>query len=100
MDMPAPLGPRNPVTIPECTVKLKSSTAVLSPYLFVRFLTSIIVTFRCVDVGESGDGDASPGVRRPSHGSRSLTRSPRRGLDERVRDGPVSCAGQLRLCLG
>ena len=35
VDLPAPLGPRNPVTTPGRTVKLKSSTASLSPYRLV-----------------------------------------------------------------
>ena len=90
VDLAAPLGPRNPVTIPECTVKLKSSTAVLPPNLFVRFFASIIVTFRCVDVAGPGDGDASPGVRRPSHGSCSPDAlAPRGGGTSACRDVPV-----------
>ncbi|GAA3797104.1 hypothetical protein GCM10022273_04620 [Cellulomonas soli] len=40
--MPAPFGPRNPVTLPGCTVKLMPSTAVLAPYLLVRPWASII----------------------------------------------------------
>lgn len=31
VDLPAPLGPRNPVTMPGRTVKLRSATAVRSP---------------------------------------------------------------------
>ena len=31
VDLPAPLGPRNPVTMPGRTVKLRSSTAVVGP---------------------------------------------------------------------
>lgn len=31
VDLPAPLGPRNPVTVPGSTVKETLSTAVLSP---------------------------------------------------------------------
>ena len=31
VDFPAPLGPRNPVTWPDGTVKLRSSTATVSP---------------------------------------------------------------------
>jgi hypothetical protein len=30
VDFPAPFGPRNPVTLPGCTTKLRSSTATLS----------------------------------------------------------------------
>src|ERR1035437_9352074 len=36
VDLPAPLGPRNPVTTPGFTTKLSPSTAALSPYLLVR----------------------------------------------------------------
>jgi hypothetical protein len=36
VDLPAPFGPKNPVTFPGATVKLISCTAVLLPYLFVR----------------------------------------------------------------
>jgi hypothetical protein len=36
VDLPAPLGPRNPVTLPERAVKETSSTAVNRPYLTVR----------------------------------------------------------------
>ena len=35
VDLPAPLGPRNPVTRPASAVKVTSSTAVKVPYLFV-----------------------------------------------------------------
>src|SRR3954447_7941913 len=36
VDLPAPLGPRKPVTTPGSTVNVRPSTAVLSPYRFVR----------------------------------------------------------------
>ena len=36
VDLPAPLGPRKPVTRPGLAVKVTSSTAVKRPYLFVR----------------------------------------------------------------
>lgn len=39
--LPAPFGPRNPVTCPGRTVKERWSTAVLSPYRLVSSLTSI-----------------------------------------------------------
>src|SRR5262249_5411650 len=35
VDLPAPLGPRNPVTRPALAVKLTSLTAVQAPYLLV-----------------------------------------------------------------
>jgi hypothetical protein len=31
VDFPEPFGPRNPVTTPGCTLKLRSLTAVFSP---------------------------------------------------------------------
>src|ERR1700685_3995163 len=39
--LPAPLGPRNPVTRPGLTLKLRPSTANFVPYRLVRPLTSI-----------------------------------------------------------
>jgi hypothetical protein len=42
VDLPAPFGPRNPVTTPGSTTKLSWSTAVLSPYRLVRPSISIM----------------------------------------------------------
>src|SRR5260370_8649740 len=42
VDLPAPFGPRKPVTTPGCTTKSRPSTASLSPYRLLRFLISII----------------------------------------------------------
>src|SRR5215213_2621812 len=42
VDLPAPLGPRKPVTTPGGTVKLSRSTATVLPYLLVRSWTSIM----------------------------------------------------------
>jgi hypothetical protein len=42
VDLPDPFGPRNPVTTPGSTVNVRSLTAILSPYRFVTFVTSII----------------------------------------------------------
>src|SRR5215471_2282605 len=39
--LPAPLGPRNPVTVPGRTVKLRPSRAVTAPKRFVSRSTSI-----------------------------------------------------------
>src|SRR5215469_3735522 len=44
VDLPAPLGPRNPVTTPGRTVKVSPSTAVFDPYRFVSPRTSIMNT--------------------------------------------------------
>lgn len=41
---PEPLGPRNPVTVPEGAMRLTSSRATLSPKRFVTPLSSGIVT--------------------------------------------------------
>ena len=43
VDLPAPLGPRNPVTVPGRTVNDRSSTAVVLPYCLVRPMASIMV---------------------------------------------------------
>ena len=57
VDLPAPLGPRKPVTVPGRTVKSSRSTAVFSPYLFVSCLASIM---RVPSVGVRRPADASP----------------------------------------
>src|SRR5690349_21978183 len=46
VDLPAPLGPRNPVTTPDRTAKLSASTASLSPYRLLRLSTSITCYLR------------------------------------------------------
>src|ERR1700756_2176189 len=42
--LPAPFGPRNPVTRPGSMLNVSPSTAVLSPYRLVRLCTSIMKT--------------------------------------------------------
>ena len=42
VDLPAPLGPRKPVTRPGAAVKVTSSTAVWGPYRLVTASTVII----------------------------------------------------------
>ena len=42
VDLPAPLGPRKPVTRPGRATKVTSSTAVCSPYLLVTCSTVIM----------------------------------------------------------
>jgi hypothetical protein len=42
--LPAPFGPRKPVTLPGSMPNVKSSTATLSPYRFVSPRTSIMET--------------------------------------------------------
>ena len=48
VDLPAPFGPRKPVTRPGCTVNVMPSTAVLGPYLLVRPWASIMSVPRIV----------------------------------------------------
>jgi len=43
VDLPAPFGPRKPVTCPGRTVNETPSTAVVLPYLFVRFSATIML---------------------------------------------------------
>src|SRR5690349_17047532 len=73
--LPAPLGPRKPVTRPGWQVKLTSSTAVNAPYFFVRPSTVIM------------------GVTLPQKGERRLRESPSLQLVHNSRrrqlDGPV-----------
>src|SRR5262249_53830887 len=44
VDFPAPFGPRKPVTVPGRTVNVRSETAVVVPYRFVRSWISIMTT--------------------------------------------------------
>ncbi len=53
--LPAPFGPRKPVTLPASTVKLRSSTARTDPNRLVRFLDSII----CSPAPIAGRGPAT-----------------------------------------
>src|SRR4051794_8712388 len=41
VDLPAPFGPRKPVTLPGWIVKVRRLTAVVRPYRFVKVLISI-----------------------------------------------------------
>jgi hypothetical protein len=45
VDLPAPLGPRNPVTRPGWTAKLRPSTAVTGPKRLLSWSTSIMTVF-------------------------------------------------------
>jgi hypothetical protein len=42
VDLPDPFGPRNPVTVPGGTSKVRLSTAVVAPYRFVSECAVII----------------------------------------------------------
>jgi hypothetical protein len=42
VDLPAPFGPRNPVTVPGAIVKLRECTAVVSPQRSVSTRASIV----------------------------------------------------------
>jgi len=50
VDLPAPLGPTNPVTLPGLTVKVSSSTAGVDPKRFFRPRTSIVMFVMPVNV--------------------------------------------------
>src|SRR5689334_402019 len=76
VDLPAPFGPRKPVTIPGWTVKLTWSTAVVDPKVLVRSVTSIIV----LDTTEPAVGTA--GGRTPRSSALQVAVLPgRRALD-------------------
>jgi hypothetical protein len=59
VDLPAPLGPRKPVTRPGAAVKVTWSTAVKAPYVLVRSLTSIMGEASparvCAHIGEAAE---------------------------------------------
>src|SRR6185503_1657690 len=46
VDLPAPLGPRNPTICPFATVNERSSTATTPGYVLVRLLTSIMEQYQ------------------------------------------------------
>jgi hypothetical protein len=70
--LPAPLGPRKPVTMPGSTEQVRSSTATVRPNTFVRPANSIIEAMisGCVRDDEVGDRPHAVGVgvqrRRPA----------------------------------
>src|SRR3954469_24916645 len=93
VDLPAPLGPRNPVTCPGVTVNDRSSTTVSGPYRLVRPRTSMVVMAASLArppgrfLGGSG---RTLGVRRPEAAAAGLfsgNRKPRcrRGAGSGVR---------------
>ena len=51
VDLPAPLGPMKPATVPGETVKVTSSTAVWSPKRLVRCVTLIMGTAHPIQSG-------------------------------------------------
>src|SRR5215217_9713182 len=62
VDLPAPFGPRKPVTRPGSTVKEMSSTAALAPYVLVRPCATIMRSTRARSVGKSWDRPCRPGA--------------------------------------
>ena len=56
--LPAPLGPRKPVTRPGCATKLTSSTAVKAPYFRVS-LSTVIMRSTLPDHTRPGIGPVS-----------------------------------------
>src|ERR687898_886489 len=75
VDLPAPLGPRKPVTRPVATVKETSSTATLSPYFLVRPETLIMAARRCRGSEMSWHGASRRG------GARHIGERPERTLN-------------------
>src|SRR5215468_3847608 len=65
VDLPAPFGPRKPVTTPGWTTKSSPATASFSPYRLLRFSTSIIA---CSLIGNAGNSGTPPtlGITRPA----------------------------------
>src|SRR5687768_3340084 len=55
VDLPAPLGPRNPRTSPRSTEKEIRLTATLGPKVFVKFSTLIIPASSVGDIAGSGN---------------------------------------------
>ena len=79
--LPAPLGPRNPVTVPGTQLKLMSSTAVKVPYFLVSPWTSIMAPpcrmgGRDRTVRAEGDPMTKVGAPRPTPGACAVPTSP------------------------
>src|SRR5215471_14033654 len=67
VDLPAPFGPRKPVTIPGRTAKSRPSTASFSPYRLLIFSTSIIeCSFHWCVLAPPTLGTGRPAGDRPS----------------------------------
>ena len=74
VDLPAPLGPRKPVTTPGRTSNDKSSTASLSPYLFVSPCATIMESVRSEPEPTESGTDLKLVSRRPEPaGSSSIS---------------------------
>src|SRR3954454_21095911 len=84
--LPAPLGPRNPVTRPGWQAKLMSSTAVNDPYFRVRPSTVIMGPLcRRPPTAYTGHaGEASDVVRRPGAGQLDRPGEGSDGLGQRI----------------
>src|SRR5690242_2774174 len=76
VDLPAPLGPRKPVTLPGFTSNDRLSTATVAPYLLVRPCASIIAVLLVRWRASDGGRAVPPQYRR------------RTGPDHRTRGGP------------
>src|SRR3954453_18252565 len=103
VDLPAPFGPRKPVTAPARTSKLRSSTATTSPKRLLSPWTSITAIcrspwrFRCLELSPAGARISSAGgcVPGPSHGRARLCRTAdalARSLGYGHPDGPAGAA--------
>ena len=61
VDLPAPFGPRKPMTTPRATEKLTSSTATIAPNLLLKDSTSIRSAIRFVSPLARYLGEVTPG---------------------------------------
>src|SRR5688572_30947908 len=62
VDLPAPLGPRNPRTSPRSTEKEIRLTATFGPKVFVKFSTLIIPASSVGDIARSGNDNDRIGI--------------------------------------
>ena len=91
VDLPAPFGPRKPVTIPGRTVKSSRSTAILSPYLLLRPCAWIIGNLqrqsprRPYGVWPPGGSSAELIFPRPAYDPGMTLNAPQRVTVSRVR---------------
>src|SRR3954468_11061206 len=101
VDLPAPFGPRNPVTFPGWIVAEMSLTAVLSPYVLVRRVSSIMGTTLLMRASRGidqrcGVENGWRGTEVPPHPSRRAAESPLlAGVSFLSRDRPLDACEVL-----
>jgi hypothetical protein len=72
--LPAPFGPRNPVTTPDSVTKLRPLTAAVGPYRLVRSRTSIVFSLVTAAACRSGLTGYGPGAEHPTPSRASASR--------------------------